>query len=166
MCFCEFLFKWTNKLFSFEILKCSNYAILRTLNDELWTNVSKYDDNDWLLTLSCCYNHIYLRKTRYSYDKSSYVKKYLLYFFFFWHFNKLNPPMYEYIWHLLIHKRIFYYGMQNSNSVYLHNNSWNSNLILRSKQNSQYKRDVFVLHFVFFVTDIYIVRRGTYYLSV
>lgn len=95
-----------------------NYAALPngTMNDKLWTNVSKYDDDDdWLLFSLSPFPLDACARVSLSYDKSSCVKKYSFYLFCLWHFNKLNPPMhgiFDTFWYTSAH--ILYYGMQSS----------------------------------------------------
>lgn len=138
-----------------------NYAALPngTMNDKLWTNVSKYDDDDdWLLFSLSPFPLDACARVSLSYDKSSCVKKYSFYLFCLWHFNKLNPPMHDIFdtfWYTSAH--ILYYGMQSSLSfLYIY-------ITIReilipfcvSKQNSQqHKRNV-CFHFCSFVIHIY-----------
>lgn len=161
---CANVLCWDDKLFPF-----SNYATLRTMNDKLWTNVSKYDgddDDDWLLfsftfSLSLVATFSCLCKSFSLVWQIIGCQKVFVLFSSLWHFNKLNPPMHDIFdtfWytsaHFIMACKTFFFA------VYLHNNSWNSNPILCVRNKTHNTNEMCVFIFVLFVSlviHIYIV---------
>lgn len=130
------------------------------MNDELWTNVSKYDDDDWLLSPSLLLPQSYIcvrlgiRMTNHRMSKSICSN------FFYWHFNKLNPPMYELnIFDTFWYTSVYFITVCKIGILYiLYNNSWNSNLVRNKTHNTNEMYFFFIcFFFLLLIFTLYIV---------